>query len=73
MKTVCFFSGDITRGGGTERVSTMIANALAAQGKYRVLFLSLTEQADRLFFFSWMWVSAITPWGISGSPRGRGT
>ncbi len=50
MKTVCFFSGDITRSGGTERVSTMIANALAAQGKYRILFLSLTEQGDSLFF-----------------------
>lgn len=50
MKTICFFSGDITRCGGTERVSTMIANALAAQGRYRILFLSLTEQADRLFF-----------------------
>lgn len=50
MKTVCFFAGDITRSGGTERVSTMIANALAAQGKYRILFLSLTEQQDTLFF-----------------------
>lgn len=50
MKTVCFFSGDITRSGGTERVSTMIANALAAQQKYRILFLSLTEQGDTLFY-----------------------
>lgn len=50
MKTVCFFSGDITRSGGTERVSTMIANALAEQGKYRIIFLSLTEQRDSLFF-----------------------
>lgn len=50
MKTICFFSGDITRSGGTERVSTIIANALAAQGRYRILFLSLTEQADQLFF-----------------------
>lgn len=50
MKTVCFFSGDITRSGGTERVSTMIANALEAQKKYRILFLSLTEQGDSLFF-----------------------
>lgn len=50
METVCFFSGDITRSGGTERVSTMIANGLAAQKKYRILFLSLTEQQDQLFF-----------------------
>ncbi len=50
MKTVCFFSGDITRSGGTERVSTMIANDLEAQKKYRILFLSLTEQGGSLFF-----------------------
>ncbi len=50
MLTICFFSGDITRCGGTERVSTMIANGLAAQGKYRILFVSLVEQQDKLFF-----------------------
>ena len=50
MKNVCFFSGDITRSGGTERVSTMIANGLAACGKYHILFLSLTEQGERPFF-----------------------
>lgn len=49
-KTVCFFSGDITRAGGTERTSIMLANALAAQGKYRILFLSLVEQAKQPFF-----------------------
>ena len=42
MKKICFFSGDITRNGGTERVSAMIANALAKQGFYEILFLSLT-------------------------------
>lgn len=50
MKKVCFFSGDITRGGGTERVSTMIANALAKQGNYQILFLSLVELAKEPFF-----------------------
>lgn len=49
-KKVCFFSGDITRGGGTERVSIMIANGLAGQGRYEILFLSLIEQSDHLFF-----------------------
>ena len=43
-KTVCFFSGDITRCGGTERVSTIIANGLARQGKYYVIFLSIVEK-----------------------------
>ena len=45
MKTICFFSGDITRSGGTEYVAVMLANALARQGKYKILFVSLTEQA----------------------------
>lgn len=45
-KKICFFSGDITRGGGTESVAVLIANALAGQGKYEILFLSLVEQGE---------------------------
>lgn len=45
-----FFSGDITRSGGTEKVATMIANALAAENKYDVVFLSLMQQSDKPFF-----------------------
>lgn len=43
MKRIAFFSGDITRGGGTERVGTLIANGLAACGHYEVFMVSLTE------------------------------
>jgi glycosyltransferase involved in cell wall biosynthesis len=50
MKKVCFFSGDITRGGGTERVASLIANALASQRNYEILFLSLVEQQKQPFF-----------------------
>lgn len=50
MKKICFFSGDITRSGGTERVSTIIANGLAKSGKYEVLFLSIMEKNDTPFF-----------------------
>lgn len=50
MKKICFFSGDITRGGGTESVAVLIANALAGQGKYEVMFLSLVEQGKTPFF-----------------------
>lgn len=50
MKKVCFFSGDITRSGGTERVSIMIANELKKQGDYDVLFLSLVEESEKIFF-----------------------
>lgn len=49
-KTICFFCGDVTRCGGTERASTTLANLLHRQGVYRVLFLSLTEQARKPFF-----------------------
>lgn len=50
MRRVCFFSGDITRSGGTERVSTMIANELVEQEEYEVCFLSLCEQNKQPFF-----------------------
>jgi len=50
MKKICFFSGDITRNGGTEKVSILIANALKRQGKYDIFFLSLTEQKKEPFF-----------------------
>lgn len=50
MKKIAFFSGDITRGGGTERVGTLIANGLAAQGRYEVFMVSLTEEAAEPVF-----------------------
>ncbi len=50
MKTVCFFSGDITRGGGTERVAVLIANSLVSRECYRIMFLSLVEQMQEPFF-----------------------
>ena len=40
MKKICFFSGDIQRTGGTERVATLVANALADKG-YEVTILSV--------------------------------
>ncbi|MCI8327842.1 MAG: glycosyltransferase family 4 protein [Lachnospiraceae bacterium] len=51
MKSICFFSGDITKSGGTEKVASVIANGLARMGKYRILFLSLVEQKSDPFFF----------------------
>lgn len=46
---ICFFSGDITRNGGTERVAAMIANGLSDRG-FWVCFLSLVEQKPTPFF-----------------------
>lgn len=41
---VAFFSGDITRSGGTERVGALIANALDESGEYRIYMVSLAEE-----------------------------
>ena len=49
-KRICFFSGDITRSGGTERVSVQLANALNRDGMYDICFVSLTEQEDKPFY-----------------------
>lgn len=48
---VCFFSGDITRSGGTERVSSMIANELVKDEQFHISFLSLWEKKKDTFFF----------------------
>lgn len=50
MGKICFFSGDITRGGGTESVAILIANGLARQRKHEIIFLSLVEQQETPFF-----------------------
>ena len=50
QKTICFFGGDVTRCGGTERAATMIGNLLHRQGLHRVIFLSLMEHDPEPFF-----------------------
>lgn len=47
---ICFFSGDITRSGGTERAGAAIANALAGTDRFRVSFLSMFEEHGAPFF-----------------------
>lgn len=49
-KKICFFSGDITRSGGTERVAVQIANALLEEKKYDICFMSLTEHQKNPFY-----------------------
>lgn len=49
-KRICFFSGDITRSGGTERVSVQLANKLSRDGAYDICFISLTEQSEKPFY-----------------------
>lgn len=49
-KKICFFSGDITRSGGTERVAIQIANSLREKHAYEICFISLTEQQETPFY-----------------------
>ena len=45
---ICFFSGDITRSGGTERVGTQIMNGWC--DAYDISVVSLSESAGEPFF-----------------------
>ncbi len=68
-KTICFFSGDITRDGGTERAAIRLVNMLHKRiSDCRFIFLSLTEQMPaptfiiepgiRRFYLNDEWVDA---------------
>ena len=50
MKHICFFSGDITNSGGTEKVASIIANELSKNKEYKISFVSLTEKKEEPFF-----------------------
>ena len=50
IKNICFYSGDITNSGGTERVAIIIANELNKLPEYNVSFLSLVEKKPETFF-----------------------
>ncbi|MCI6998511.1 MAG: glycosyltransferase family 4 protein [Eubacterium sp.] len=49
-KKICFFSGDITRSGGTEHVAVRLANSLREDPAYDICVISLTEQQKELFY-----------------------
>lgn len=49
LKRICFFSGDITRGGGTERLATRIMNALVQDGSYQVSVLNICMAHKQIF------------------------
>lgn len=48
MKKICFLIGNLNNSGGTERVTTLIANALAEK-KYQVSILSLADGKQSFF------------------------
>ena len=45
---ICFLEGDMSRKGGTERMTAMIANALSET--HRVFVVTLKSEADHVFF-----------------------
>lgn len=49
-KNICFYSGDITNSGGTERVAIIIANELNKFEEYDISILSLVEKKENSFF-----------------------
>lgn len=49
-KKICFFSGDITRSGGTEHVAVQLANSLREDPAYDICVISLTEQQKAPFY-----------------------
>lgn len=50
MKKLCFLIGNINHSGGTERVTTLIANALSSHENYEIHILSLCK-GDAPFFY----------------------
>ena len=50
MKKICFLSGDMSRTGGTERVTAMIANELSKKPHYKIHVLSVTNEQMSSFF-----------------------
>ncbi len=49
-KKLCFFLGDVTKSGGTERVAIQLANTLQTDGTYALSILSITEQQEQPFY-----------------------
>ena len=49
MKNICFLLGDLNNSGGTERVTTLIANSLVEYSKYDVSILSLVGGQNPFF------------------------
>ena len=50
MKNICFLNGDMSRSGGTERVTSTIANELSNNDKFNVHVLSTTNESNTSVF-----------------------
>lgn len=50
MRNICIFNGDMSRGGGTERMTQVLANLLAENKEYSVSVLSLNNRSGNSYF-----------------------
>lgn len=50
MMNVCIFNGGMSRGGGTERITQVLANALAKDEQYHVTVLNLNNEFGISYF-----------------------
>ena len=50
MKNICFLNGDMSRSGGTERVTAIIANELSKIDEFNVHILSISNSSNTSFF-----------------------
>ena len=47
---VCIFNGDMSRGGGTEHITQILANLLAEDGKYIVWVLNCSNRSGKSYY-----------------------
>lgn len=50
MRQVCIFNGDMSRGGGTERIAQLLSSGLANREGYDVIVLSLSNATDDSYY-----------------------
>ena len=47
---ICIFNGDMSRGGGTERITQILANGLSEQAQYIIYVLNLNNESGKCFY-----------------------
>lgn len=47
---ICIFNGDMSRGGGTERITQILANGLGEKTEYRVFVLNLNNESGKCYY-----------------------
>lgn len=47
---ICIFNGDMSRGGGTERIAQILANGLSEHSEYKIYVLNLNNEKNKSFY-----------------------